>query len=114
MSPPKPATPIRRTCSPPSPGRSTSNCGSWKRMFRTVTKSWHLLMSARGDQSAMSHHRTETTAAGDAIAPAADAITKCPPLVDLHQRDGMSIGFAEASKTGDVPTIVSNDRGLYE
>src|SRR5260370_31582111 len=62
----------------------------------------------------MWHHRAETTAAGDAIAPAADAITKCPPLVALHQRDGMSIGFAEASKTGDVPTIVSNDRGLYE
>jgi 3'5'-cyclic nucleotide phosphodiesterase len=65
-------------------------------MFRTVSKSWHLLMPAHGDQSAMSHHRTQTTAAGDAIAPAA------------------SVGFAEASETGDIPTIVSNDRGLYE
>jgi hypothetical protein len=83
-------------------------------MLRTVSKFWHLLMPAHADQSAMSHHRTQTTAAGDAIAPAADAIAKCPPLFDLHQRDGMSVGFAEASETGDIPTIVSNDRGLYE
>jgi hypothetical protein len=58
----------------------------------------------------MSDHETQTTAAGDSIAPAADAIEKCSPLFDPQQRDGMSVGVGEASQTGDIPTVVSNDR----
>ena len=42
----------------------------------------------------------QTTAAGNAIRPAAGG----------HERPG----FPEASETGDIPEIIGNDRGLYE
>ena len=48
----------------------------------------------------MSNCEQQTTAAGNAIRPAAVG----------HGRPG----FPEASETGDIPEIIGNDRGLYE
>lgn len=62
----------------------------------------------------MSNFNKQTTAAGNAIRPAAVAMTKCPPLLDRDTRAQVRGGFAEASETGDIPEIIGNDRGLYE
>jgi len=56
----------------------------------------------------------QTTAAGDAIHPAAVATTKCPPLPDRDMQAHGQVGFTEASEIGDIPEIIGNDRGLYE
>jgi hypothetical protein len=62
----------------------------------------------------MSNFEKQTTAAGNAISPAAVAMTKCPPLFDRDTQAHVRVGFAEASETGDIPEIIGNDRGLYE
>ena len=56
----------------------------------------------------------QSTAAGDAIHPAAVATTKCPPLCDRDSQAHRHVGFAEATEIGDIPEIIGNGRGLYE
>src|ERR1700747_1685621 len=66
------------------------------------------------DQLAMSNFDQQTTAAGNAIRPAAVATTKCPPLFDRDTHGHVPVGFAKGPETGDSPEITGNDRGLYE
>jgi hypothetical protein len=66
------------------------------------------------DRPAVSNFKKQTTAAGNAIRPAAVAMTKCPPLLNRDTRAHVRVGFAEASETGNILEIIGNDRGLYE
>jgi hypothetical protein len=66
------------------------------------------------DQPAMWNSEKQTTAVGNAILPAAVAMTKCPPLFDRDTQAHGRARFAEASETGDIPEIIGNDHGLYE
>ncbi len=51
----------------------------------------------------------QTTAAGEAINPAAVAMTEPAPGFRTGRDE-----VAEPAETGDIPAIIGNDRGLYD